>query len=132
MNDPLQTPPIPPPLPKLARSNLLGALACGVAGFSALVVGGAFYISREVSHYVEGFPPGTFSGGSAFSLNFYPLVVTFASLTIGLFACGLLVTSCCLARSNHHRLFSAVHICAGVFLLPFFILFFRFLSRFLQ
>ena len=103
-----------------------------MAGFSAIAVAGAFYISREVARYVDGFPPGTFSGGPAFSLNFPTLVVTFASLTIGLFACGLLVASCCLARSNHHRVLSAVHIGAGVFLLPFFFLLFRFVSRFFQ
>ena len=84
------------------------------------------------NRYVEGFAPGTLSGGLAFSLNFYPFIVTFTSFALGLFGCGLLITSCYLARDDRRRVLTFLHIGSGIILIPVFIALLLFIRRCLQ
>jgi hypothetical protein len=120
---------IPPPLPSPDRPNYLGAAAFAVAVVDAGLVAGAIVMLREHAQAVEGFSPGDLSGGTAFSLNFYPLVAIATALASGAFATLLLLASCIKARSERRPTASAVHFGATLFLLPFFYLVLVFLRH---
>ncbi len=97
-------------------------MALGINLASAGVIAGTLGILQEHADYVAGFPPGVISGGDAFSLNFLPIVVTLFAMGFGAFGLLLLVSSCWVAHLNRQPMVSAVHICAGVSVLPFFYL----------
>jgi hypothetical protein len=104
------------------RANLIGAAALGVSVVSAGSVGFSLYMFLEHARYMEGFPPGVISGGTAYAINFYPYLIAIISLGLGFSGGCLLVGSCGMTMSDRRPLFSFLHVASAVSLLPFFYL----------
>lgn len=136
MNEAETTPVLPPPLPRPPRFRTLGIAAFGFAAASFGVVCFAFYLWHQKVRYVEGFPPGTLSGGPAFSLNAIPFLTTFIAIFLGFLAVLLLGVSCADARDAHQRVYSGLHVTTIILLLPSFYhlayFAFRFISSYLE
>jgi len=84
---------------------------------------------EDRNRYIESQPPHTVSGGELFALNFYPFFLSLASFAIGLFGCGLLIMSCCLARKGRQPVWTFLHIGSSIFQIPVFIELIRFLRN---
>ena len=118
-----------PSNPGVTRSNILGAVAFGMAVVSGGLVIASLHLLRELAEYAQRFPQGQFSGGPAFSSGLFPLLFMLSSMAISSCSLILLVASYCRARLYQRKTITFMHVGAGVSLLPFFFLVLLYLRR---